>query len=461
MLQSATQLLPKTRFDTAVAIALIALAALTGLLIARGDQIGVQLTSVSPAPNAALVSALAPIEITFDQTVVLPDELLPLTIEPPVEGTTRWEQSTLVFTPDQPLQAGQTYSIEVDDRITGVQGRPIKGELAWEFTIREPQVLYVTLDDNDKDQLFLTSADGSDNSVLTSEPFGISDYSVAPNGTSVVFAALREDQGSDLWALDVTSGEKSLLLDCPGAVCNQAVWHPDGRRIVYERRNFITDDSAPGPPRLWWLNPATSETVPVFEDQQQIGYGASWSRTGQWLGYVSPATQGIQMFNINTGQNVLVPSRMGGLPVWHPTENSILITDIQPGDEGFAVHLLQATPEQGGLVDLSEGDGAVEDSSPRWSPDGQQLVFTRKVAGAAMGKQVWLMNSDGSNAQFITNDTQIHHGLPRWSPNGRQIIFQRFPLQELGALPSIWLYNLDTGNSQELVGRGNRPTWLP
>jgi Tol biopolymer transport system component len=78
-----------------------------------------------------------------------------------------------------------------------------------------------------------------------------------------------------------------------------------------------------------------------------------------------------------------------------------------------------------------------------------------------MGKQIWLMRADGSQAGFLTNDTDIHHALPRWSPDGRTIAFQRYPLKEANASTSIWLLDVDSGISRELVVGGNRPVWRP
>jgi Tol biopolymer transport system component len=152
---------------------------------------------------------------------------------------------------------------------------------------------------------------------------------------------------------------------------------------------------------------------------------------------------------------------MGGLAVWSPRGDGLLVADIQRQEEGFAVHLLKADPTNGQLVDLSGQDANVEDSSPVWSPDGGWIAFTRKVAGASMGKQIWLMHPDGSEAHYLTNDTDIHHGLPEWSPDSRYLLYQRYPLKELGAQPSMWLLDTQTGQNQELVAPGNRPTWLP
>jgi Tol biopolymer transport system component len=209
------------------------------------------------------------------------------------------------------------------------------------------------------------------------------------------------------------------------------------------------------------LDPATRKSKPVFEDRQWSGYGARWSPDSNWLSYVAPYKQGVHVYNVNDGRSLVIPSQMGNLAVWSPQGDALLVSDIQRQEESFAVHLLWADPTNGQLTNLSGTDANVEDSSPAWSPDGAWIALARKVAGAAMGKQIWLMRPDGSEAHYLTNDTNINHGLPQWSPDSRYLLYQRYSLKELGAQPSIWLLDIQTERAQELITSGNRPTWLP
>jgi TolB protein len=213
---------------------------------------------------------------------------------------------------------------------------------------------------------------------------------------------------------------------------------------------------------LWWLSVDTGETVIIFDDSQIIGYGAKWSPDGQWLSYVAPGSQGVQAYNVVDGRSFVIPSRMGSVAVWSPNSEALLVTDVQrSNDGGFAVHLLRARPESGELIDISGEGEAIEDTSPVWSPDGQWLALTRKTAGESMGKQVWLMRPDGSEARSLTDEPEAHHAFPAWSPDGRHLVYQRFPLKELNVQPAIWLMNIETGEARELIVPGNRPLWLP
>src|SRR5436309_7464946 len=64
-------------------------------------------------------------------------------------------------------------------------------------------------------------------------------------------------------------------------------------------------------------------------------------------------------------------------------------------------------------VQLTFGDGG--ETSPRWSPDGKQIVFLR-------GGQIFLMPAGGGNARALTvHATAV--SSPAWSPDGNLVYF--------------------------------------
>lgn len=450
-----------SRFDSLVIATLVSLALLTGLMIWRGDQVGARVLSVTPPAGADKISPNTEIRLTFDQPMQSPPADSFLTFSPPVTGSLRWQAETLIFSPAAPLKPDTTYTVTLPDNLISEQGRQLQNFSEWQFTTRHPYILYLKSDDNENEQLFMVDPVNGSSRQLTTEETGIFDYTISPRGTTIAYSVWTAGGGRDLKRINPDTGQINPLLNCPEAACNGLVWSPDGQRIVYERRPMLVPGAAPGPPRLWWLSPDGGNTVPIFEDNQILGYGAGWSPDGRWLSYVAPSSQGVQVYNIAEGSSVLIPSRTGALPVWSPQDNTLIVSDIQASDEGFAAHLFRATPEQGELTNLSGPGTRVEDSSPAWSPDGTWLAFARKVAGTAMGKQIGLMRPDGSEDQLLTDEPNIHHSFPSWSPDGQYLIFQRFSLKELGSVPSIWRLNIETQELDQIAEAGSQPSWLP
>jgi hypothetical protein len=284
-----------SRFDKIVLTFLLVLALLTTLIIGLGDRVGVQVVSVSPADGTTDVSTRTVLQITFDQLIAPVGSGFPISMSPPVSGTLRWNDKTVTFVPAKSLVANTTYTVTLAADLQSQQGRPLTKSLTWQFQTRQPRVLYVAPDAQLKDQLFVLTP-GSQPTQLTQEQFGIWDFAVAPDGAVIVYAALREDGGSDLWEIAPDGTGARQLLACPETVCNGESWSPDGSRFVYERRNIFSPGAAPGPPHLWWLDLASGETVPVFEDKQWVGYGARWSPDSRWLSYISPNNQGVQVY---------------------------------------------------------------------------------------------------------------------------------------------------------------------
>ena len=326
----------------------------------------------------------------------------------------------------------------------------------------DPRILYIGwAGSEDANQLYTIQPDGRNQTRLTNEPRGVLDFAVSPDGTRLVYSATNENNGADLWMMDEYGRHRRQLLACPDAACTQMVWSPDGRRLVYERRTLSAPDAPPGPPRLWWLDSETGDTLAVFADSQWLGLGARFSPDGRWLSYVSPVSQQIEVYNLETGESLIIPSKTGEPAVWSPDSASVLASELQFQGERFSIHLFRATLADAQLTNLSGEDMETNDGLPVYSPDGEWIAFSRKKPNAPMGKQLWLMPADGREATAVTHNADLHYSQPAWSPDSSQIVMQGYDLAEPGAEPALWLVDTATSHVQEVVSPGIEPQWLP
>jgi len=465
---------PPARLPIFIALPVIGL--LAGLALAVFFSLP-QVTAFSPAAGAQLVSARAPIRITFNRSMDRTSVENALRVAPPMEGAFAWEGNTLIFThPPWPVESAVTVMLAGG---RSQRGLPLLGARTWTFAIRGERVAYLTPAGGVANIWVTSLSVEAVPQPTTAEAHGVYDFDAAPDGACFVYAALRADGGADLRAINVDGTSATDLLTCPGAACLSPAFSPDGKRIAYERQTLIpglTGAVTFGNPQVHLLTLATSEDQPLGEAGGQTRF-PRWGLDGR-LSYLDSIRQALVIRDLASGAVTYIPNTSGGSGTWSPDGQFIVYPEIffppEPTEaltgtaetehtDKFFSHLLRVKIATNEAQNLS-GEGVVEDASPVYAPAGDWLAFARKGLDASQwtpGRQLWLMRADGSEAHALTAEPFYNHSAFVWRPDGQAIVYMRFNAADLAQPAEIWVINADGTGARRLVANGYLPRWLP
>ncbi len=478
---------------------LIAVLALVAALLGFGIVFWInapRVTSFSPSPNAARVSSLAPVEITFSQPMDSEITATDLSIEPPHPGRVEWPDArTLRFVPVGEWPVDTPISVTLTAGARSSRGLPLLRAPSWQFKVGAPRVAYLQLEpESGISNIWSLLLDGSDARKLTDQLLGVNEFDVTTDGTRIAFSAIREDGGSDLMEIDVESLEIRALLACAGESCRSPTYSPDGGWLAFERR--INDDELAST-TVMLLNLDTNEQTPLPVSSNEVTHTPTWVPNGM-ISFVNETLRAVGWYDSESGLLDYAPDFAAEMGAWSPdglwlvlseillqehTHAEVVATETPAGtvspatettpsptvesavseQDVFFTHLLRLNIANRALVELTDIQ-LVEDTAPVFSPSGRQLAFGRKFVDAANwtpGRQLWLMQSDGSAPRQLTDEGLYNHAAFVWSPDEQTLVYMRFNVADFNAPPEIWAIDANGENARRLADGGALPHWLP
>jgi len=452
------------RFDYVVWSTLGALALALAALIVSGDHVGAQVAGTNPAAGGTL-AALAPITVTFDQPMQAESVNSRFSVEPAVAGRVEWAGQVMRFIPTAPFEPGVTYTARLAAGAISTAGRELKAAVSWTFNVRAPSLVYVAPATGGPPELWRVDAAGQAPAMQLTQTGGkVFDFAAAPDSSQIVYSAVNEQGGMDLWLLPLDSATPAtMLVACGPDRCTVPAWSPDGTRLAFSREEQgLTPNGPLGPPRVWTANVPGGQAAALYVDSQVLGYGPVWSPDGLRLAFFDGSVSGIRVLDVGSGEEQILSTYMGLVGAFAPDGQSMFFNDVQlQSEQVVSVLYLADFKTKAVTVPLGQATTWSDYGVPAWSPEGNWLALALRDGSSSPSKQLWLMRPDGSEARAITADPKFTHSSYHWDAWGRQLVIQRVQLGVAYPKPELVVWSLATNESRVVAVDATLAQWVP
>ena len=259
----------------------------------------------------------------------------------------------------------------------------------------------------------------------------------SPDGSKIVFQSNRLDDNSEIYVMNSDGQNIRRLTDSKGFDENP-IWSPDGKSILFatnrDGNHEIYMMDVDGENQRNISNHSAYDGHPNFSpDGQKIIFNSSRIMSPDHsVESAFTRTSNIELYEMNLdGSNV---TRVTNYPSWDT------YPDISPDGTKIAFRRRTVENIMGKEIGNSEVFIANRDGSeaynisnhpshdgwPSWSPDGKKIAFASERE-RAQNWQIYTTNIDGSELTRLTEfDSQgAEFTKPQWSPNGDQLLFTR------------------------------------
>lgn len=288
--------------------------------------------------------------------------------------------------------------------------------------------------------------------LLTIPPQNASDQNPAfsPDGATLLFTRFEQgynDGPAALYILDLATGSIRLLASAPDSDnvnLPGSCWNAASGRIVFSSDRQDVDE-------IWSMEEDGRGLFRVTRHDPPIHFiEPSFSPDGEWIvfGAMNDApddsaqgslwkvrADGSELTQLTDGPGGGTDDRQ---PNWSPDGERILFQRRLPGSDDWNLFTMQ--PDGRDLRQVTFDSSSDTDAS--WSPGGEWIVYSSDL-GDLLAPGIFIVSVNGGAPIRVTHDDLYADSAPSWSPDGKWIGFESRQRQPDESAPtSLWMIQI-------------------
>ncbi len=279
--------------------------------------------------------------------------------------------------------------------------------------------------DNSADwNLFLMNIDGTNQKKITDLTVRCEKPVISHSGETVLFVHSSDENFYELYSIKI-DGTNLTLIDRAKRYCGSPDWSVDDSKIIYSKsRNESTDDKD-----IILFDVITNNKITLTKTGNNIL--ARFSKDNK-IAFLRKNDTSNDIFTMDIdGSNKKKILTNACYPVWSPGGKRIAYisyvfnstTEIFGSPQIFTACFDGSNSKQLTETYLpcwDSGFPTFGNYNPIWAPDCEKIVYVSRINEGL--PEIYIMNSDGSNQQRLTNTDRLNE-LPELSSDGKLIYF--------------------------------------
>lgn len=236
-------------------------------------------------------------------------------------------------------------------------------------------------------------------------------------GGVIVFASNRSDNNYEIYRVGADGLGLRRLTDAPETNDRSPVLSPDGSQVAWERE-ISTASGDFTAVEIWTMN-ADGSNPRVAVRNGSFNRSPSWGRSGEIV-FSSRLTGSDQIFRLSPGATEPVRLTTGGAADQYPRFSPDGQRIVFQSNRGLDFDIYVMNSDGSGITNLTQMGG--DDRFPTWTPDGSRIVWTR-FEGDVNGFDLYSISSSGGTPGIVIA-TEFNELSPSVSPDGSSVVFQ-------------------------------------